>query len=810
MRYLVGLLLFGMSRLLCPAAELSGRVTDTNNQPISGALVLCTTTGKYTISNEEGNYQLQISDEATQLAFSFIEYQTQLVEVPAQQSMQTMDVRLIKNTNQLLATQSQEKSIAEANRLIQMAQSKRKQFLKELNPSSYTAFIKSSEQEQKPNNRPYSLVRRFKNPESDKMLAHNFVNESEIKVKRYAHNELQYLVIKGNNCIVNNALIKHEQFADVAFNLYQAVFRTALFSEFGFVSPLAPNAFHFYTFRLEGIFNEQNQAICKIRVIPKRNAIGTYSGHIYLVQNTGRIYAVDIYLNKFSGLQKLDSLHIQQNFVYRNDSLCLPYLLNLNYKQQHNNEIKEGNFKVFYTNYSFDSITQKRSDKAQIVISNAAQSTASLQRSQAFLVSKQEKDDYYLHHEIDSISTTNSYIDSLDKRSNELRLSHLLDGYTFTKTKKRYSIYIEPLYNFISFNTVQGLVLNPTVLFTKNLKHYTRFELAGTGGYGLANKKYFGYGRTAYYFNTTRFAKLELNAGKDVLQFNSNAISPLINTLYTLLVKDNFMKLFEKHYAQINVQYELINGLLLFAATEYADRNPLRNTTDFSFIKSSKEFSSNDPQLKENDGFAFFRNQSFHVQGALQLSPFQKYYIDRAGNKLIRTSNYPSFTVFYKKAFKNVAGSDVDLDLLKLGMEGTWQWMRLGKFHYLLEGGKFVNRTDMTFMDWKYFNGNKTLYSNFSGKQFQLLDYYGSSANNSYLELHLEQNFKSSLSAKIPLLRTAKIEELITLNYLLTSDSKRFLELGIGFQKLFFRLDYVFGFDNYVYTSSGLRFGFLF
>jgi hypothetical protein len=46
MRYLLGLLLFGMSRLLCPAAELSGRVTDTNNQPISGALVLCTTTGK--------------------------------------------------------------------------------------------------------------------------------------------------------------------------------------------------------------------------------------------------------------------------------------------------------------------------------------------------------------------------------------------------------------------------------------------------------------------------------------------------------------------------------------------------------------------------------------------------------------------------------------------------------------------------------------------------------------------------------------------------------------------------------------------
>ena len=148
--------------------------------------------------------------------------------------------------------------------------------------------------------------------------------------------------------------------------------------------------------------------------------------------------------------------------------------------------------------------------------------------------------------------------------------------------------------------------------------------------------------------------------------------------------------------------------------------------------------------------------------------------------------------------------------MIKLGLEGNLNWKRAGIFHYLLEGGQFVNRTNMSFMDWKYFNGNKTLYSNFSGKQFQLLDYYASSSNNKYMEIHLEQNFNSLLTSKIPLLKKAKIQELITANYLLTSDNKKFIELGIGLRKLFVRVDYVFGFDNYIYTTSGIRFGFLF
>ena len=101
-----------------------------------------------------------------------------------------------------------------------------------------------------------------------------------------------------------------------------------------------------------------------------------------------------------------------------------------------------------------------------------------------------------------------------------------------------------------------------------------------------------------------------------MLQFNSNVISPLVNTLYTLLAKDNFMKLFEKYYGKIDFQTELINGLVFFAGSEYSDRNPLLNTTDFSFVKPNKEFSSNDPLIPDNGGFSFFRNQSFHVQGA--------------------------------------------------------------------------------------------------------------------------------------------------------------------------------------------------
>jgi len=275
------------------------------------------------------------------------------------------------------------------------------------------------------------------------------------------------------------------------------------------------------------------------------------------------------------------------------------------------------------------------------------------------------------------------------------------------------------------------------------------------------------------------------------------------------LLRENFMKLFEKYFVRLEHSTELFNGFVFYAATEYADRNPLLNTTDFSLIKSNKEFQQNDPLLPGNPQFAFFRNQSFHIEGAFQFTPFQPYYFND-NRKIIKESNHPTFTIYYKKAIPGVYKSDVDLDVLKAGCNGAFFWKRIGVFRYTLEAGQFVNRTQMSFMDYTYFNGNRTLYSDFSGKQFQLLDYYTNSTKNRYAQMHLQQNFNGFFMNKIPLLKRAKIQEIVSCNLLLTAENVQYAELGVGLQKMFVRVDYVFGFRNGIYNDSSLRFGFLF
>jgi hypothetical protein len=74
----------------------------------------------------------------------------------------------------------------------------------------------------------------------------------------------------------------------------------------------------------------------------------------------------------------------------------------------------------------------------------------------------------------------------------------------------------------------------------------------------------------------------------------------------------------------------------------------------------------------------------------------------------------------------------------------------------------------------------------------------------------LEYNFNGFFLNKISLLSEAKIQELLTVNFLTTNNNVQFSELGIGLKKSFIRVDYVFGFGQANYISSGLRFGFIF
>ncbi len=66
-------------------------------------------------------------------------------------------------------------------------------------------------------------------------------------------------------------------------------------------SPLAPNAFSFYTYRYEGFFYEGDNTIFKIKVIPKHNNQQLLSGTLYILDKLWCLHSADVSLHMFFG-----------------------------------------------------------------------------------------------------------------------------------------------------------------------------------------------------------------------------------------------------------------------------------------------------------------------------------------------------------------------------------------------------------------------------------------------------------------------------------------------------------------------------
>ena len=83
----------------------------------------------------------------------------------------------------------------------------------------------------------------------------------------------------------------------------------------GFISPIADNAFDFYDYKLNGTFYDNGLMINHILVIPKRAYEPTFSGYINIVEDSWRIYSVELTILKEQQMQLLDTLKIDQQYI---------------------------------------------------------------------------------------------------------------------------------------------------------------------------------------------------------------------------------------------------------------------------------------------------------------------------------------------------------------------------------------------------------------------------------------------------------------------------------------------------------------
>ena len=406
--------------------------------------------------------------------------------------------------------------------------------------------------------------------------------------------------------------------------------------------------------------------------------------------------------------------------------------------------------------------------------------------------------------------------DSLkESKSKGFQLYDLVLGDRF-RIGKNSSFEIKTPYS--TFNTVEGFnliyrfsFLNRWVvrdsLRPEERPKVTRLEVMPVFRYAFETGRMLGYLRTDL---RTRQTRLTIEAGRYVQQYNtSNPINPVSNTIATLFLGRNFMKILERDFTDVTFRHRISDRFSYSLQASWNQRRELANHTNYSFFgNGEKKFTPNAPVSIELPDTGFPEHEALLFSAGMEARPWQKFRI-RNGVRY-RAEGSPVFRLDYRKGISGILGSDVDYDLIELGVRQGVKFGIRGKLDYQITAGSFLNTRSLYFPDFKHFNGNRfflTFTEPLTG--FRLLDYYPFSTSDRFLTAVAHYHFRKFLASRIPKLRLMGVQENIFAGYLTTPASGHYLEAGYGLDGILriFRVEAAFSFLNGARQNPGFRIG---
>lgn len=590
------------------------------------------------------------------------------------------------------------------------------------------------------------------------------------------------------------------------------------------VSPIAENAFTYYKYKLESTFyDDKNQLINKILVTPKRDKEPVFEGYIYIVEDSWAIYGIDLDIKGYRMQQPiLESMKITQNFSYNTENkIWAKNIQTLDFSAGIFGMKFAGKFTHVFTNYTFKEAFDKKTFGKEVVTfaENANKKEETYWNEyRPVPLTTEESTNYIKKDSIQTIRKSQVYLDSIDAKGNKFKLLKIITGYNYKNSFNNWNFNYQGLTNLssLSYNTVQGYNLDSGFSYRKWNEETGKFtSISSTFNYGFSEDRLRVKGNFYHRFNNRNNAYISLNGGSAISQFNpSEPISNLVNSVATLFFKNNYMKLYNKEFAEINYGREVVNGIFASGKLMYENRRALFNTTDYTIIKSDDLYFSNDPLQPTNETSTPFVKHHIMKASLGTRIRFGQKYISRPDGKInIQNDDYPIVSFYYEKAF-GASNSNYHYDLISGTVDYNKTIGNKGDFGLRFKVGKFFNADNISFVDYKHFNGNQTHVTllNNSLNSFNLLPYYSHSTNDAYLETHIEHNFKGYIMNKIPLLNKLQWNLIGGFHQLNIPNMKPYQEFTVGFDNIgwgkfrFLRVDYVRSYQN-GFQGDGVMFG---
>ncbi len=580
-----------------------------------------------------------------------------------------------------------------------------------------------------------------------------------------------------------------------------------------FVSPIADNALSYYRYRYLGSSEENGLNINKIEVIPRRKAEPLYEGDIYIVEDSWRIYGVNLRLTKESSVNVIDTLDIQQAFIPVEGEAWYPSNVRFDFVGGLLGFRIGGYFAAVYSDYTPNPEIRKGLFKEVLRITEGVnqRDSAYWAENRPLLLTEEERLDYIRKDSLQRRRESKEYLDSLDRESNRFKpLGFLSTGYTYSNRRNRSYISFDGPATSLLFNSVEGLALNYGARYVKRVDTVFNRNLTvyGNARYGFANRRFNGYAGVSFPWGKSSFG---LSGGSQVLDLNSRgSLPPLFNTIGTTFFGRNYLKLYERDFGNVDWYHTLPANVKLSASARWESRRWLSNSTDYTFWERNRQhLTSNNPFSPDDDTPLFDGHQAFSASLTLSYD-FGTRYETYPNRRIYLPSKWPTLSISYTKGIPTILGSDVDYDLLKVNLYKAAAPLGLfGQVSFSATAGTFLNNRQLHYPDYQHFKGTQTLISDQQLSTFLLLDYYRHSTTGNFVEAHGEYNLSSVLTSKVPLLRKLKLQEIIGANYLHTSGVGHYGEMHLGLQWQRLRVIYArsFGSDGSLRGKEAIRIG---
>jgi hypothetical protein len=373
----------------------------------------------------------------------------------------------------------------------------------------------------------------------------------------------------------------------------------------------------------------------------------------------------------------------------------------------------------------------------------------------------------------------------------------------------------------LGFNSVDGFVYGLDFSMQKTWKKNKQLYIAPEIFWAFSREEMIWRVNTIYRLNTQKLDQVFLRTGVTSTDINNvTGINTFINSITSLSLKKNYLKLYESKYLTVGYMNEIVNGFRLEVNANFEDRRVLSNYTNFSLLKRSTPYSDNIPV---NDYLAAGSNainalrDMRHADFSAKVSytPYQKYRM-RNGRKIPAGSDWPTFTLTYKHGldeFSELTDKIKHSDMLRFETGKRHEIGAFSEFRWRFRTGGYFDNRDLTYYDFFHVNSQPLpiLINNYEDA-FMLPSYYSMSTPEFYGEVHIKYTTPYFLIKLLPGISNTLMRENLSLSYLGSRYHKNYTELGYSISEVFFlgEIGVYVGFEDLKYKSVGAKLVFKF